>query len=139
MPNSLLVLLTRLYDENAHMDTSTGPTTVLIGLVSFVGGRRSVRRLVDSDHDVVARHEYAVRHYAAHQTPDVLVADLYGFDGDLLADHADIRAGYGAAWFRHVGTGTTPRAARGGIDVDVVVGTPSRIGATLVYDVFVHV
>jgi hypothetical protein len=38
---------------------------------------------------VVSWHEYTVGgHYAAHQAPDVLVADLRGFYGDLLAEGA---------------------------------------------------
>jgi hypothetical protein len=43
---------------------------------------------VDPAHVVgVHVNEYTVGgHYAAHQSPDVLVADIRGFYGDLLAD-----------------------------------------------------
>lgn len=70
------------------MDAPTEPTTVPIGLSSFAGHVKPIRRFVDRDHEnVVSRHEYAIGgHYAAHQVPDVLVADLRGFHGDLLAD-----------------------------------------------------
>lgn len=61
-----------------------------IGLASFAGDVTSIRRFVDRDHkNVVSWHEYTVGgHYAAHQAPDVLVADLRGFYGDLLAEDA---------------------------------------------------
>jgi epoxide hydrolase len=74
------------------MDTSTEPTTVPIGLSFFASGVKSVLRFVDRDHkNVVAWHGYASGgHDAAHQVPDVPVADLRGFHGDLFADHADI-------------------------------------------------
>lgn len=77
--------------ENAHTDTPTAPTAVLLGLPSFTGDFRSIRWFVDRDHkNVVSWHEYTVGgHYAAHQAPDVLVADLGGFYGDLLADRGD--------------------------------------------------
>ena len=69
------------------MDTPAEPTTVPLGLASFAGGCKSIRRFVDRDHEnVMSRHEYTVAgHYAAHQAPDVLVTDLRGFHGDLLA------------------------------------------------------
>lgn len=80
----------RFYYENAHADTPTEPTTVPIGLASFAGDFKSIRRFVDRDHkNVVSWHEYvAGGHYAAHQAPDVLVADLRAFYGDLIADRA---------------------------------------------------
>jgi hypothetical protein len=82
---------TRFYYENAHMDAPTEPTTVPIGLASFAGDFKSVHRFVDHDHkNVVSWHEYATGgHYAAHQAPDVLAADIRGFYGDLLADRVD--------------------------------------------------
>jgi hypothetical protein len=78
----------RFYYENAHTDTPTEPTTVPLGLASFAGDFKFIRRLVDRDHkNVVSWHDYTVSgHYAAHQAPDLLVADLRGFHGDLLAD-----------------------------------------------------
>jgi len=81
----------RFYHENAHMDAPTEPATVPIGLAAFAGHFKSIRRFVDRDHkNVVSWHEYATGgHYAAHQAPDVLVANIRGFYGDLLADRVD--------------------------------------------------
>jgi hypothetical protein len=81
----------RFYYENAHADTPTEPTTVPNGRASFADDFKSIRRFVDRDHkNVMPWHEYATSgHYAAHQAPDVLVADLRGFYGDLLADRTD--------------------------------------------------
>jgi pimeloyl-ACP methyl ester carboxylesterase len=81
----------RFYYENAHTDAAPEPTTVPLGLASFAGDFKSIRRFVDRDHkNVVSWHEYtAESHYAAHHAPDVLVADLRGFYGDLLADRDD--------------------------------------------------
>lgn len=80
----------RFYYENAHADMPTEPTTVPLGLASFAGDFTSIRRFVDRDHkNVVSWHEYAVGgRYAAHQVPDVLVEDLRGFYGGLLAEDA---------------------------------------------------
>ncbi len=81
----------RLHYENAHADTPSEPTTesttVPLGLVSFAGGFRVIRRVVDRDHkNVVSWHEYTVDgHHAAHQAPDVLVADLRGCYAEVLA------------------------------------------------------
>lgn len=77
----------RFYYENAHADTPTEPTTVPLGVASFAGDFTSIRRFGDRDHEnVVSWHEYTVGgHDAAHQAPDVLVADPRGFHGDLLA------------------------------------------------------
>jgi hypothetical protein len=82
----------RFYYENAHMDAPTEPATVPIGLAAFAGGFKSIRRFVDRDHEnVVSWHGYVTGgHYAAHQAPDVLVADLRGFFSDLPADRADV-------------------------------------------------
>jgi hypothetical protein len=70
-----------------HADTPAEPATVPLGLASFADGFTSIRRFVDRDHkNVVSWHEYTVGgHYAAHEAPYVLVADLRGFHGDLLA------------------------------------------------------
>jgi hypothetical protein len=64
---------------------------VPLGLASFAGDFKSIRRFVDRDHkNVVSWHEYTVGgHYAAHQAPDVLVDDLRGFYGGLLAEDTE--------------------------------------------------
>ena len=76
----------RFYHENAHADTPSEPATVPLGLASVAGDFASIRRFVDRDHkNVVWWHEYTVGgHYAARQAPDVLVAALRGFCGELL-------------------------------------------------------
>ncbi|MPZ82735.1 MAG: hypothetical protein GEV28_20965 [Actinophytocola sp.] len=52
-----------------------------IGLASFEGDLKSIRRFVDRDHENVASwHEYERGgHYAAHQAPDLFVADIRDF------------------------------------------------------------
>jgi epoxide hydrolase len=82
----------RFYYENTHVNTPTEPTAVPIGLASFAGDLMFIRRFVDRDHEnVVSWHEYAIGvRYAAHQAPDVLIAGLGGFFGDLLADRVDV-------------------------------------------------
>ncbi|MFL6118132.1 hypothetical protein [Actinophytocola sp.] len=81
----------RFYYENAHTDAATEPTTVPTGLAFFAAAVRSFRRFVDRDHkNVVSWYECATSgHYAAHQAPDVLVADLRGFYGDPLVNRTD--------------------------------------------------
>jgi hypothetical protein len=66
------VLSARFYYENAHADAATESATVSIGSVRFVGGRTSIRRFVDCDHEnVVSWHEFVPGgHYSV---PDVLV------------------------------------------------------------------
>jgi epoxide hydrolase len=88
-PTDISASTARLYYEHAHLDAPTEPATVWIGLASL--DVTSIRRFVDRDHkNVVSWHGYVVGgHHAVHQAPDVLVADLRGFDGELLADSAD--------------------------------------------------
>jgi pimeloyl-ACP methyl ester carboxylesterase len=75
----------RFYYENAHAESPTEPTTVPIGLASFAGDFQSIRRFADRDHKNIASwHTYDVGgHYAAHQAPAELVADLRQFYGPL--------------------------------------------------------
>ena len=65
------------------------PATVPPGLASFADDVGSVRRFADRDHqNVVSWHGCTVGgHYAAHQAPDVLVADLRGFLELLAGGH----------------------------------------------------
>jgi hypothetical protein len=81
----------RFHYENAHTDTPTASTIVPLGLASFAGDFKSIRWFVDRDHkNVVSWHEYTLGgHYAAHQAPYVLVADLRGSHRDLRADRSD--------------------------------------------------
>lgn len=75
----------RLYHEDARADASPGPTTVPIGLAQFANDFQSIRRFAERDHQrLVQWHTYDVGgHYAAHQAPDVLAADIRGFFAGL--------------------------------------------------------
>lgn len=57
------------------------PTTVPIGLAAFANDFKSMRTFAERDHkNIVSWHEYEVgSHYAAHDAPDVLVADIREF------------------------------------------------------------
>ncbi|GAA2622214.1 hypothetical protein GCM10010399_61800 [Dactylosporangium fulvum] len=62
------------------------PTTVPVGLAQFTEDWPSVRRLAELEHtNIVSWHEYdRPGHFAAHQSPDLLVADVRGFFTKLL-------------------------------------------------------
>jgi hypothetical protein len=71
----------RLYREDARAEHPTEPTVVPIALAGFAGDFASIRRFAERDHKDLARwNSYDVGgHYAAHQAPDVLAADVRGF------------------------------------------------------------
>jgi epoxide hydrolase len=72
----------RLYYEDAHTDEHpTEPTTVPLGLASFAGDFKSVRRFAERDHkSIVSWNEYdRGGHFAAHDAPDLLSADIRSF------------------------------------------------------------
>jgi pimeloyl-ACP methyl ester carboxylesterase len=71
----------RSYYENAHADQPTGPTTVPIGLASFAFDFRPIRRFAERDHaNIVSWSEFdRGGHWAAHDAPDLLLADLRQF------------------------------------------------------------
>ena len=76
----------RFYYEDAHADEHpTEPTTVPLGLASFAGDFKSVRRFAERDHkSIVSWNEYdRGGHYAAHEAPDLLTADIRGFFASL--------------------------------------------------------
>ena len=86
----------RFYYEDAHAgEAPAGPTTVPTGLAMFAGDFQSIRRFADRDHaNIVSWHSYgataaagsqtdAAGHYAAHETTDVLVADIREFFATL--------------------------------------------------------
>ncbi len=86
----------RFYYEDAHhAEEPTGPTTTPTGLAMFAGDFQSIRRFADRDHaNIVSWHSYdtstpgggandAAGHYAAHEAPDVLVADIRQFFAQL--------------------------------------------------------
>jgi epoxide hydrolase len=71
----------RFYYENAHAAQPTGPTTVPIGLASFAFDFRPIRRFAERDHaNIVSWSEFdRGSHWAAHDAPDLLIADLRQF------------------------------------------------------------
>ncbi|MFB8009102.1 epoxide hydrolase family protein [Nocardia sp. NPDC056000] len=82
----------RFYYEDAHSEQPTEPTTVPTGLAMFKGDFQSIRRFAERDHknivswnayDVTSVHSTsandAAGHYAAHEAPEVLIADIRQF------------------------------------------------------------
>ncbi len=71
----------RLYREDALTPRHTTPTTVPIGAAQFRDDYRPIRRLVAREHaNLVSCHDYDhPGHFAAHQSPDVLAADMREF------------------------------------------------------------
>ncbi len=76
----------RFYYENKHVPQPTGPTTVPIGLASFAFDFRPLRRFAERDHtNIVSWNEYdRGSHWAAHDAPDLLIADIKQFFGKLF-------------------------------------------------------
>ncbi|WP_410673059.1 alpha/beta fold hydrolase [Amycolatopsis sp. cmx-4-68] len=86
----------RFYYEDAHTTSHPeGPTTVPTGLAMFAGDFQSIRRFAERDHaNIVSWNAYdvstgsdgprdAAGHYAAHEAPEVLVADIRRFFAGL--------------------------------------------------------
>ncbi|MDP5227426.1 MULTISPECIES: epoxide hydrolase family protein [Arthrobacter] len=84
----------RFYYEDAHAEQQpSGQTTVPTGLAMFAGDFQSIRKFADRDHAaIVSWNRYDVNvpgggpndaagHYAAHEAPEVLTADIRGFFG----------------------------------------------------------
>ncbi|SHG23998.1 epoxide hydrolase family protein [Streptoalloteichus hindustanus] len=74
----------RFYYENAKAQgqAPSEPTTVPIGLASFNGDFRSIRRFAERDHKNITQwHTYEEHggHYAAHLEPELMITDLRGF------------------------------------------------------------
>jgi pimeloyl-ACP methyl ester carboxylesterase len=71
----------RHYYENAHATHPTEPTTVPIGLASFAGDFRPIRRFAERDHaNIVSWSEFdRGSHWAAHDAPDLLLGDIRQF------------------------------------------------------------
>ncbi|MEC3958642.1 epoxide hydrolase [Nocardia sp. CDC153] len=83
----------RFYWEDAHdTERTPGPTTVPTALAMFKGDFQSIRRFADRDHkNIVSWHAYdvasmrsdgandAAGHYAAHEVPEILIADIREF------------------------------------------------------------
>jgi hypothetical protein len=75
----------RFYYENAHAESPSGPTTVPIGLASFAMDMKTVRKFAERDHtNLVHWNDYdRGSHWASHDAPDLLVADIQQFFGSL--------------------------------------------------------
>jgi len=71
----------RFYYENKHAPQPTGPTTAPIGLASFAFDFRPIRKFAERDHaNIVSWSEFdRGSHWAAHDAPDLLLADLRQF------------------------------------------------------------
>jgi len=76
----------RLYYEDAKADEKpSGPTTVPTALAMFANDFQSIRRFADRDHsNIVSWISYDTGgHYAAHEVPETLVADMRAFFASL--------------------------------------------------------
>jgi pimeloyl-ACP methyl ester carboxylesterase len=71
----------RLYREDTLTPRNTTPTTVPIAAAQFAQDYEPIDRLVPREHtNIVWRHTYdQPGHFAAHQSPDLLVADIREF------------------------------------------------------------
>ncbi|MFQ6331018.1 epoxide hydrolase family protein [Nocardia sp. CWNU-33] len=71
----------RFYFENHHAAAPTEPTTVPVGLASFGSDFTTPRRFAERDHTNIAQWNEYDRggHWAAHEAPDLLLADIRGF------------------------------------------------------------
>ena len=75
----------RFYYENSHADLPTEATTFPIGLASFAYDFRPLRVFAERDHkNIVSWSEFdRGSHWAAHDAPDLLAADIRQFFAGL--------------------------------------------------------
>ncbi|WP_236808270.1 hypothetical protein [Amycolatopsis albispora] len=72
----------RFYYEDAHAgEQPAEPTTTPVGLAMFAGDFQSIRRFAERDHQrITSWNSYDTGgHYAAHEAPEVLAADIRQF------------------------------------------------------------
>ena len=71
----------RLYRENAKAGPAATPTAGPVALAQFSLDYKPIRRLVERDHkNLVSWHVFdQPGHFAAHQSPELLVGDIRGF------------------------------------------------------------
>jgi pimeloyl-ACP methyl ester carboxylesterase len=71
----------RIYAEADREEPTPGPTTVPLGVAQFPGDLPSVRAISEHHHrEIVSWNQYdRGGHYAAHDVPDLLAADIRGF------------------------------------------------------------
>ncbi|WP_202121499.1 hypothetical protein [Streptomyces sp. BA2] len=75
----------RFYYENHRAEPDPEPTTVPIGLVGFAYDMKSIRTLAERDHTHITSWSQFDRgsHWAAHDAPDLLAADILQFFAEL--------------------------------------------------------
>ncbi len=80
----------RLYYEVDKATHPTEPTTVPVGLAQFGDDFKSIRRFAERDHhNIVSWNVYdRPGHFAAHQSPDLLVSDIREFFQGLRSQAA---------------------------------------------------
>jgi len=80
----------RIYHEFVHQEGPAVPTTVPVGLAQFSEDTKPVRRFVHRDHhNLVSWNTYdRPGHFAATQSPDLLIADIQNFFRPLRQVHA---------------------------------------------------
>jgi pimeloyl-ACP methyl ester carboxylesterase len=71
----------RIYYEHARAPRPAGPTTVPIATAQFADDYQPIRKLAPREHaTIVSWHRYdRPGHFAAHQSPELLVADMRTF------------------------------------------------------------
>lgn len=77
----------RIYAEQERQEPPAGPTTVPVGLAHFANDLPAIRAYAERDHaNIISWNNYDKGgHYAAHQVPDLLVADIRDFFAALPA------------------------------------------------------
>jgi pimeloyl-ACP methyl ester carboxylesterase len=75
----------RLYYENRQAPQPVEPTRVPLGLAQFTDDFTSMRRFAERDHhNIISWNSYdRPGHFAAHQSPELLVGDIRQFFGRL--------------------------------------------------------
>jgi hypothetical protein len=73
----------RPYDEDAHANQPTEPTTIATAVAAFGGDFSRIRRFADRDHRHVVRWRTFDHggHIAAHKATDLLAEDIRAFFG----------------------------------------------------------
>ena len=77
----------RIYYEYEHATSAAGPSTVPLGLAQFANDTSPIRRFVERDHhNLVSWNVYDTGgHWAGHQEPELLAADIQQFFESLTS------------------------------------------------------
>jgi pimeloyl-ACP methyl ester carboxylesterase len=75
----------RIYADHERQPRVCEPTRVPVGLAQFARDAKGIRRYAERDHtNIVSWNEYETAgHYAAHEAPELLIADIREFFGPL--------------------------------------------------------